>query len=167
MRTTATVMMGVAIGVTVGCESLRGGFGDHGPTNVRMIESLRQTSISSAIIVQRTLYPYHFVSGTTALNELGRHDLAVLGEHLRQHPGAVNVRRGGASNELYASRVAAVRRALIRAGVDGATLPIRNTHAGGTGISSEEMRGVLDADRSPTESTGTAVDRAETRGVSR
>ncbi len=167
MRTTATVMMGVALGVTVGCESLRQGFGDHGPTNIRMIESLRQTSISSAIIVQRTVYPYHFVSGTTALNELGRHDLALLGEHLRQHPGAVNVRRGAASDELYASRVAAVRRTLTQAGVDGATLPIRDTHAGGTGISSEKMRAVLDADHSPTESTGTAVDRAEPRGVSR
>lgn len=167
MRTTVTVMMGVALGATVGCESLRQGFGDHGPTNKRMIESLRQTSISSAIIVQRTLYPYHFVPGTTALNELGRHDLALIGEHLRRYPGAVNVRRGEASDELYASRVAAVRRVLTLAGVDDATLTTRDTHAGGTGIRSEKMRAVLDADQSPTKSTGTAVNRAEPRGASR
>src|ERR1044071_5771977 len=59
-----------------------------------LVHAVSDTAINNAIITQHTLFPYHFVSGTAELNELGQRELAVLCDHYRANGGAATVREG-------------------------------------------------------------------------
>ncbi len=67
-------------------------------------DAIRRASIDRAIVAQRTLYPYHFVTDAAELNDLGRRDLRALAKHYREHTGELALWRGGASETLYEAR---------------------------------------------------------------
>ena len=75
----------------------------YGVREMWVADAVRSASLNRAIIVQRTLYPYHFEVDSAALNNLGIRDLLVLAEYFEEHPGDLNVHRGDASFALYVS----------------------------------------------------------------
>lgn len=53
--------------------------------NVQMVNDYFDEMDANGIIAQKTLYPHHFIYGTSRLNEIGTHDLRVLSEYYRKH----------------------------------------------------------------------------------
>lgn len=116
------------------------------PFNRWTIQTLDDDSISNAIITQHTLYPYHFMTGSADLNELGERDVKVLAGHMAKYPGQINVRRGGEDPTLYDARVQALTKMLARLGVPETSIKIADGMPGGDGISTD--RAVLILKRS-------------------
>lgn len=115
-----------------------------GPAPERWVgESVRNAAVERAIVVQHTLFAYHFVEDAAELNPLGRRDLSVLAAHLREHTGELNVRRGGVSKKLYDERVKAVAEALVHAGVAKEQFEIGDGPPDGGGITSERIISIL------------------------
>jgi hypothetical protein len=103
---------------------------------------LNDTAIQNAIVAQHTLYPYHFVTYSACLNELGEHDLGVLVDHYKNHPGPLNLRRGDAPAELHEARLNFITDRLAKAGIEiGA---IEDGHPGGEGLYSEFILMILE-----------------------
>lgn len=75
--------------VMVGCNSLHPipelESGQRRIENVQMVQDYFDESEANGIIAQKTVYPHHFVYGTSRLNELGTHDLNVLSDYYRKH----------------------------------------------------------------------------------
>jgi hypothetical protein len=115
-----------------------------GVRNMWVGNSIRTASLNRAIVVQRTLYPYHFDDGSPVLNELGERDLGVLAEHFVTAPGELSVRRGSASQELYDARMRTVQDALKNAGVKMGRMQLTENLPGGDGITSERVIKILD-----------------------
>jgi len=135
MRYAAILLISGMLVLAAGCEP--------DPQAVKLDRQLVTTygneSVNNAILVQRTVYPYHFEIGGADLNTLGERDLGVLAGHFTKYPGAMNVRRGAESKSLYKARVAVVRQFLLDAGVDGRRVAIENDLPGGDGLTSHEV----------------------------
>jgi len=108
-----------------------------------LVNTVNDTAVRNAIVRQRTLFPYHFAEEGSALNDLGLHDLAVLAAHFKASAGNLSVRRGGAPNELYKARVAAVVGALAKAGVAKDRVRISDALPAGDGMPSERVLVIL------------------------
>ena len=130
----------------------------------------REAGVRQAIIVQHTLYDYHFVPDSADLNDLGQRDLGVLGEHFAHHPGELNVRPGSANETLYRERIETVRAELVRAGVDTARLTLADGLPGGPGLPGKRVLFILErrADQPLEDSTGygTGISAMQTNGSS-
>jgi hypothetical protein len=111
--------------------------------DAELVRALNAVGVESAIISQRTIYPYHFVSDSDELNALGQRDLMVLARHFKDHAGALNVRRDDTDAALYEARVAAVLAALKEAEVDTDRLTVSDSMPGGDGMASERVIVVL------------------------
>ena len=107
------------------------------------INTVSDAAITSALIRQHTLFPYHFNPGLETLNELGERDLASLAAHYRARPGELGVRRGDAPEDLYTARLAVVSKHLQDAGVDTARLKIIDAPPGGPGLGSDRVVKIL------------------------
>ena len=105
-----------------------------------------EDAVRNGVITNRTIFPYHFATGSADLNELGRRDLSILADHYRQYPGLLSVRRQDASEEVYQARTAAVTAFLGCKGVDMTRMQIEDAAPGGPGRSSEEVRALLACD---------------------
>lgn len=90
------------------------------------------------VIRQRALFDAHFVHESDRLSSLGRRDVAILAEALRESGGRISVRRGSSSEALYVARVAQVRAAFARFGIDPARMTIDDGQPGGLGALTEE-----------------------------
>ncbi|MBI4558835.1 MAG: hypothetical protein HY706_14730, partial [Candidatus Hydrogenedentes bacterium] len=62
--------------------------------NVSMVNMLFQESAENAVITERTIRPWHFISDTAVLNEVGEHDLEVLADHFKNHGGNLHMPQG-------------------------------------------------------------------------
>lgn len=111
--------------------------------NSRLVEAFSSHAIQNAIVTQHTLFPYHFITDTAELNELGRRDMGVLTAHYRLQGGELSIRRGDATAGLYESRVKAIRDTLIRDGIKAEKVHLSDGPAGGDGTSSERVVMVL------------------------
>ena len=131
--------------VIAGCQR---GAASHA-TNVRIVRSINDRAIQNAIVTQQTLYSYHFVTNSAALNELGECELAVLAGHYREHPGTLKLRRGNTPEELYEARIQTVMDALARAGVDTGRIQIEEGMPGGDGMPSEQVLAITTGRNSP------------------
>lgn len=118
---------------------------DRRQQNIWLRKSISDTAINQAIIAQYSLFPYHFVSNSPMLNELGRHDLDVLASHFSQHLGDLNVRQGDVATALYEARVDTVIDALADAGVERDRITVVDALPGGEAITSERVLSILDA----------------------
>jgi len=155
LRATALSLFALGIAACASSNSESPGRPDpqeHAPLNRAMVQMLNNAAIDNAILTQRTLFPYHFVAHAAALNDLGRRDLAVLGNHLRRHPGSINVHRADATEELYAARLETVRRQLVEFGVPIDQIAIADRVPDGDGDSSDRV--VLIRARAVTPLTG-------------
>lgn len=90
------------------------------------------------VVRQRALFDAHFVPDSDRLNGLGRRDVAVLAEAMRTTGGGISVRCGSVSPELFAARVATVRRTLIAAGIDPARVIVNSDLPKGPGTTTED-----------------------------
>ena len=115
-----------------------------------MVSGYMHDQTQAGIVRQKTLFPYHFESGAAGLNALGQRDLGILGKHILQQPAPsrhqLNIRRGGADDELYLARVATVTEALAAAGVAAEQVDLSDDHAGGNGHSSDHVIVILERD---------------------
>ena len=127
-----------------GCNSPETEANMPGLNNSLAITSFREAQINKAIIVQRTLYPYHFVTDTAELTKLGHRDLAVLAGYYSKHSGTINVRRGDATQVLYDQRVAAIIESLVAKGVAQGQLTVVDRFPAGDGIPSERVVKILE-----------------------
>jgi len=137
----------VALCLTLsGCGTLYGTepWGAHAPTSSDLI---RGASIDKALLVQKTLFPYHFVLDGSELNQLGERDVQVLAAHFRKSPGTLHVRRGDATAALHEARMRSVMAALASDGVDAAQMKVADGMAGGDGLPNERVIQIL---RNPT-----------------
>ena len=142
--------LGIAILLAVGCHAPH-------PTEEHAVGSaevtyLNDSAIQNAIIAQHTLYPYQFIPDAATLNELGDHDLCVLIEHFKSHPGKLNVRRGDTAEDLYQSRIKTVSDKMARAGVQ--LEPIQDGSPGGDGMKSDRVLTVLERSYSLKQGSG-------------
>lgn len=132
------LILSVLMAAVAGCDNTQLGR-DQRATHVWLMKTVDDMAMRNAIIRQRTLFPYHFDVNAATLNELGMHDLAVLARHYMQHPGNINIRRGGAAKQLHDARVATVMGILRKAGIDPRRMKATDLPAGGDGIASEEV----------------------------
>lgn len=109
--------------------------------NVAESKWFNDTAIQNAIIAQHTLYPYHFITYSASLNELGEHDFCVLLDHYKNHPGPLNLRRGDAPPELHEARLQFISDRLAKAGINVG--PLEDGHPGGEGMLSEFVLTIL------------------------
>lgn len=113
-------------------------------TDIKIVTTTADIAVKNAIITQHTIYPYHFYTGTSELNELGLRDINVLAGFYRDHPGELNVRKADADQRLYDARVKTVLAMLSHGGVSTARVQARTGLPGGDGMSSERAVKVLD-----------------------
>ena len=145
---TSRILSAALLAVLAGCS------GPEKSTGLHAGDMLLGASLERAIIAQATLFPYHFEVDGKELNELGRRDVAVLADHLRDHAGVVSVRRGDSTPALHESRLGAVMAALEAAGVAHAQITLRDGLARGEGLSSVRVVEVL---KKPLVLTGAGV----------
>jgi hypothetical protein len=107
--------------------------------DVELVNTLNNLQVENAIVTQRTLYPYHFVTGGAGLNDLGQRDLLVLARHFKEQPGALNIRQGEVDATLYRARVTQVQNRLKEAGVDLRRMTFEDGMPGGPGMRSESI----------------------------
>ena len=104
MRASGVVAICLVGGLLAGCKEDARTAGNK-RLDTELVRTLNNIGVENAILAQHTLYPYHFVTDGTALNELGQRDFAVLARHFAEYPGLLNVRPGdGVSAELYQAR---------------------------------------------------------------
>jgi hypothetical protein len=110
--------------------------------NIAEVKFFNDSAIDNAIITQHTLYPYHFIPNSAALNELGDHDFTILVDHFRKNPGTLNVRRGrGDAQPLYDARVRLITDRMLQSGVNLG--PLADGQPGGDGLPSEHTLNIL------------------------
>lgn len=122
--------------------------------NSALVCSYNDMAINNAIIVQHTLYPYHFVSDGAVLNELGAHDLKILAEHYRDYPGPLTVRQGDVPQSLYEARLTSVRQTLVEAGVAAERITVGDGTVGGDGATADRVLTVLEREKKNAEKSG-------------
>lgn len=116
--------------------------------------SFESEAAENAVVRQSTLYPYHFVQDSVALNSLGQADLETLAAHFSRNQGRLNLHRGDETSDLYAGRKQHVLEELALAGVPEGAVEITDGLPGGDGADSERVLGIL-----------TAVDEGATPGA--
>lgn len=137
MRHVVALVGAGALGLLAGCQSPAHIEESHAPFNAWTMEELTTQQEHNAIIRQRTIFPYHFVPDSAELTQVGERDVAVLADHFSKVSGGqVNLRRGDASEGLYAARAETLRTALAERGVTAGAVTVGDDIVGGDGISS-------------------------------
>lgn len=144
MKTSMLTITVVLALTTAACNTMQERYQARRPFNAWAVESVTDGAINQAIIAQGTLFPYHFDPRAETLNHLGKHDLAVLAEYYREHPGQLSLPRGSLSDGLYERRVATVATALAQSGVQKDRISIANALPGGSGMPSERVVVILE-----------------------
>jgi hypothetical protein len=117
---------------------------DQSQINQKIVDTYSDLAIQNAIIAQHTLYPYHFVNNSNALNGVGKRDLAVLIQHFQQNPGRIDIQRGAAEEALYQARKQVVYDKLIEAGIPQDKIQLSDGLPGGDGMPSNSVIEILE-----------------------
>lgn len=152
-----TILIAVLLGALGACKGANADteVTEHdGPWSADVIAN---ASLNNAIVTQHTLYPYHFVTGTAQLNDLGSRDLSVLTDHFLKAGGDLNVHRGGVPQALYDARVKTVLESLAAAGVASGAVAVKDGLPGGEGLSSERVIVILKEKMTKTEEAGSST----------
>jgi hypothetical protein len=146
-------MIAISCVFMMGCEETMKECPDKSLMNSQLMEIYNDMALENAIISQHTLYPYHFIQNGAELNELGKHDLAVLIKHFTNNAGHLNIRKHEISEDLYGSRVESVCKRLLQAGLDTDRIKITDDMPGGAGMPSESILVILIEKEKPSSST--------------
>ena len=120
---------------------------NEGQMNAGLITAYNDTAMENAIIVQHSLYPYHFVNNSEKLNDLGRRDLSILARHFKEYPGQLNISGEGAGENLYQARLVYVADLLKKDGIDVSKVAISDRLPGGDGMNSVDVLQIKEADQ--------------------
>lgn len=156
MRLFRIVTLCLMMGVLTGCTEPQAVRQDGRNLDVELVKTLNNVAVENAIVTQHTIYPYHFVADAGELNELGQRDLTVLANHFKDHPGILNVHRGDAPEDLYNARVADVVSRLKATGVEMNRMSVSDGMPGGSGMTSERVITILQAQPQSQASYGAA-----------
>jgi hypothetical protein len=140
------MLVGMLAWMLTSCNETDPGLEQNRELNLWMVNALKSEAVENAVISQRTLYAYHFVDGSDQLNELGRSDLEILAGHYRKAPGALNIRRSGLGDEIYAARVEFVRSFLEDRGVELERMAFADGLPGGSGAPADRVARSLKRD---------------------
>ena len=150
MKLCTTITIGLFCILLVGCsETIEQGQDRH-LINTELINSYNDIAIQNAIIAQHTLFPYHFITNSAELNELGQRDFAVLTRHFIKHPGPLNIRRDDCSTELYQARINFILEQMEKAGLDRKQIHISDDLPAGKAMPSERIITILEKERETT-----------------
>lgn len=141
------LFLSIALATMTGCDFSSMDYSSDQDT--RMVTALQEPPVDNAIVAQRTLYPYHFVMDSAALNDLGQRDMDILACHFKNKTGQINVYRGDTPEPLYQARLMTVTRALANCSISAKTVKVGDGLPGGDGISSERAILVLERDKQP------------------
>lgn len=130
-----------------GCNNTHKRTVNEGQMNAGLITAYNDTAMENAIIAQHSLYPYHFVNNSEQLNELGRRDLSILAKHFKEYPGELDINRDGISESLYKARLVYVAGQLKKDGIDISKLTISDGLPGGSGMASNDVVQIKEADQ--------------------
>lgn len=147
MKTAFVIELALLCAFLSSCSNTQKAPVNEGRMNAGLITAYNDTAMENAIIVQHSLYPYHFVNNSEQLNELGRRDLSILSKHFKEYPGQLNVGRDGTSETLYKARVAYVAGQLKKDGVDISKMAISSGLPGGSGMASSDVVQIKEADQ--------------------
>jgi len=111
----------------------------HAEMNSTALQLQNHLAEEAAVIRQHTIFPYHFLADSAELNSLGLRDLEVLTRHRARFPGPLNLRRGDASEELYARRMQTLLDHLIAAGLPQDGIQISDSLPGGDGLAADDV----------------------------
>ncbi len=156
-------ILGATAVSAAGCTDL--GMPKDRDVNSALVSSYNDMAINNAIIVQHTLYPYHFVSDGAVLNELGAHDLKILAGHYRDYPGPLTVRQGDVPKALYEARLTFVRQALVDAGVVSERITVGDGAVGGDGATADRVLTVLEREKKNADSSKSGGSASSTGGA--
>jgi hypothetical protein len=131
------------LALLAGCNSPQSEQNMPGRQSMFVGDAFSAAQVNKAIITQRTIWAYHFVTNTSELNQLGERDLDVLAKYYTEHKGDIRIRRAGAAQVLYDARVAAVVSHLMLAGVPKGQLTVTDAPPGGVGMASERVVSIL------------------------
>jgi hypothetical protein len=157
MKLSLILLSSSACAALLGCQSAPPITDDAAPPAPWVGEAVRSAAVERAIVVQHTLYAYHFVEGAAELNALGAKDFAILAAHFREHAGELNVRRANAPAPLFDARVAEVTRALAKSGVPDGRVRVGDGLPGGDGVTSERVIEILSKPSTPLTDFGSSV----------
>jgi hypothetical protein len=143
-RVVLVVAAGLVLLATAACHHAKPRMQDSLELDAWFVTTGREAGVRQAIIVEHTLYDYHFVPDSARLNDLGQHDLGVLSEHFAKYPGELNVRQGSVSDALYRRRVETVRTELVQAGVDAQRITLGAGLPGGPGLSGKRILFIME-----------------------
>ena len=107
--------------------------------NKAIVQTYYNEVTDAAIIREQMIYPYHFVVNGTTFTELGQMNMTILANHYVKYPGALGVRRGDETKELYDARVQVVLDSLKVAGVRMDRVTVSDGMPGGDGITSDRV----------------------------
>ena len=153
MKLNTKIMIFMVCFLVIGCNEQAQQSPDKPLMNTQIVRTYSDMALENAIISQHTLYPYHFVQNGAGLNELGKHDLAVLLRHYIKEPGSLNIRKADTPLELYTQRVEMVYQELEKAGLETDKIPISDDMPGGSGMASETIILILEKEIEETPST--------------
>jgi hypothetical protein len=108
------------------------------------VQSVLNRQVAQGVSDQHALMPYHFRANSAELNDLGRQDLEILAQDFLTAPGALTLRHGAESSQLYGQRKATVLRFLRDYGVKTACVSINDDLLDGDGASSAQARQALE-----------------------
>ena len=147
MKTVLVIELALLCVFVCSCSKNQKGPVSEGKINAGLINAYNDTAMENAIIAQHSLFSYHFINNSDQLNELGRRDLSILEKHFKEYPGQLDIGRSGVSEKLYKARVAYVSGQLKKDGVDISKLTISDGLPGGSGMASNEVVQIKDADQ--------------------
>ena len=111
---------------------------DKSEQNRMLVRWALAENVYNGVAAERAVYPKDFDAGSATLNRLGTQRLETLVDASRNTTAPIVIVRGDAPDALYASRVEAVRKELIAAGLTADEAEVaRDTHVGGGRASSD------------------------------
>jgi len=146
MRPTTIMLALVVAALAAGCVAWDEEAAEMRADNVARRASYMEEAEINSILRERTVYPYYFYQRTHHLTGLGKRNLSILGAYYSNYPGPLNIRRGGASEDLYEARVAAVRDHFREWNIEIEEIPIEDGFPGGEGMPSERVYEMLQED---------------------
>lgn len=145
MKSSLLFLALLAIALVAGCRSHRSAPNQpEGAHNMWANRWYQDAAQERAVIRQATVFSGQFHPGSAELTGVGARDLDVLIEHYGEVGGEISVRRGDASEALYAARVATVANAFVAAGVPEGHVVITSNLPAGAGLTSEQARDAVE-----------------------
>ncbi len=121
-----------------------------------LVVEIQDRQRASAVVTARSVSVHQFRPNSSVLTSVGRQNVQSLAPLFDERPCNIVVRRGDASDELYAARVETIRLALIEVGVPTDRILLADGVTSGDGISSNRARLILQRESEASAGSGSS-----------